>query len=70
MSGTKSIEPSDSREEIDVGEFLHLVYIALCFDYFFVIEEDPGFFFFASDFFGGDRFADEGYVVSGVIIYD
>lgn len=51
---------SHSFEEVDVGEFLHLVHIALGFDYFLVVEEDPG---LTSAFFGGDGFAYECHVV-------
>ena len=29
---------SHSLEEVDVGEFLHLIHISLCFDHFLVVE--------------------------------
>ena len=55
------MQVSQPFEEVNVGEFLHLVHVPLRPDDFFIVEEDPG---FVAALVGRDRFADEGYVVS------
>ena len=42
--GDSFLIPSNPLEEINVGEFLHLVHISFGFDHLLVIEKNPGFF--------------------------